>query len=248
MKIIISPAKKMKVDTDSFDIASQPQFLPETQEILHTLKEMSYPELHDLWHCSDKIAQQAYQQLQHIDLKRQLTPALIAYSGIQYQYMAPDVFTGHALQYVQDHLRILSGFYGVLRPFDGVVPYRLEMQAPLTVDGHKNLYDFWGAKPELGLELHDEPLINLASQEYTKTVRRYLKTDEPLINIIFGHLVNGQLKTRATFAKMARGEMVRFLAENEVHELSDLKQFDHLNYHFDASRSDETTFVFLKKD
>lgn len=248
MKIIISPAKKMTIDSDSFDISSLPQYLPETQEILQTLRSMSYEELHQLWHCSDKIAQQAYQQLQQINLKHQLTPALVAYSGIQYQYMAPGVFTAQALQYVQDHLRILSGFYGVLRPFDGVAPYRLEMQAPLHVMNHKNLYDFWGDKPERGLDLHHEPLINLASQEYTKTIQRYLTPAEPLINVVFGHLVDGQLKTRATFAKMARGEMVRFLAENNVHDLSDLKQFDRLNYRFDAKRSDETTFVFLKQD
>ncbi|GEK28596.1 peroxide stress protein YaaA [Furfurilactobacillus siliginis] len=245
MKIIISPAKKMKVDTDSFDVAALPQYLPETQQLLDQLLQLPYPKLQSLWHCSDKLAQQAYRQLQQTDLTRQLTPALVAYSGIQYQYMAPDVFTDQAFAYVQAHLRILSGFYGALRPFDGVVPYRLEMQTPLPVAEHPNLYAFWGSKPKQALNLNHEPLINLASQEYSKTIRNYLQPDEPMIDIVFGHLVDGKLKTRATFAKMARGEMVRFMAENDVQQVDALKSFDRLNYHFTPSLSTATTLVFL---
>ncbi|GKT04180.1 peroxide stress protein YaaA [Furfurilactobacillus entadae] len=245
MKLIISPAKKMTVDTDSFDVASRPQLLPETTQLLATLQHMSYPELHELWHCSDRLAQQAYQQLQRTTLTDQLTPAILAYSGIQYQHMAPGVFTASALDYVQEHLRILSGFYGALRPFDGIVPYRLEMQAALPVNEHPNLYDFWGAKPKQALQLHDEPIINLASQEYSKVIRRHLQPTEPIIDIRFGHVVDGKIKTRATFAKMARGEMVRFLAENKITQLDDLKQFSWSNYHFVAQESSATTFVFL---
>lgn len=245
MKIIISPAKKMKIDTDSFDIAALPQYLPETQQLLDTLLQLSMQQLQVLWHCSDKLAQQAYQQLHQTNLTQLLTPAIVAYSGIQYQYMAPDVFTDQAFTYVQDHLRILSGFYGALRPFDGVVPYRLEMQTSLSVGQSTNLYDFWGNKPKQALSLNHEPLINLASLEYSKSVRKYLQPDEPMIDIIFGHLVDGKLKTRATFAKMARGEMVRFMAENNVQHLEELQAFDRLNYRFIADLSTPNKFVFL---
>ncbi len=101
-------------------------------------------------------------------LTEHVTPALTSYVGIQYQYMAPDLFTKDALEYVDQNLRILSGFYGVLRPFDGVVSYRLSLDSKLAVAGSRNLYDFWGSKIYQALEFDREPVLNLASLEYTK--------------------------------------------------------------------------------
>ena len=144
MRIIISPAKKMKVDTDSFPVRDLPAFLAKTELILARLRERSSAGLKALWKCNDQIAQLNVQRLRDMDLKRHLTPAILAYEGIQYRYMAPGVFTEQELAYVQEHLRILSGGYGILRPFDGVTPYRLEMQAKLPVGEAKDLYAFWG--------------------------------------------------------------------------------------------------------
>lgn len=127
MRIIISPAKKMNVDVDSFGCKGLPQLLPKTEQLLARLRSMSLEELKALWKCNDQIAELNYERLQTMDLRRWLTPAVIAYEGIQYQYMAPGVFTYDELDYIQENLRILSGFYGILRPFDGVTPYRLEM-------------------------------------------------------------------------------------------------------------------------
>ena len=146
MRIIISPAKKMNVDTDSLPCRGLPAFLPRTELLYERLRGMSYQELKSLWKCNDQIAKLNFERLQAMDLRRNLTPAILAYEGIQYQYMSPSVFTDGELAYVEEHLRILSGFYGVLRPFDGVTPYRLEMQAKLAVDGCKDLYAFWGGK------------------------------------------------------------------------------------------------------
>ncbi|MFC6169496.1 peroxide stress protein YaaA [Loigolactobacillus jiayinensis] len=245
MKIIIAPAKKMKIDTDSFAIAALPQYLAATQQILASMRQRSFAELQTLWQCNDKLAHSNYDWLQQLDLQQQLTPALIAFSGIQYQYMAPDVFSAPALAYVQANLRILSGFYGILRPFDGVVPYRLEMQARLTVGQSVNLYDFWGAKPYQALQTQPEPIVNLASQEYAKIIRRYLQPNTEMVDIIFGHWIDGKIKTRATLAKMARGEMVRFMAENKVQQLTELHEFTHLSYHYMPDLSTPTKLVFL---
>jgi len=153
MRIIISPAKKMRVDTDSFAPEGLPAFLPETGRLLAALKEMDGPQLQKLWKCNDSIAALNLERLAHMDLEGRLTPALLSYEGIQYQYMAPGVFDREQLDYVKEHLRILSGFYGLLRPFDGVTPYRLEMAAPLKVDGRKDLYAFWGNKLAEALEI-----------------------------------------------------------------------------------------------
>ncbi|MFR1110679.1 MAG: YaaA family protein, partial [Anaerotruncus colihominis] len=146
MRIIISPAKKMHVDTDSLAPEGLPQFLSEARRLLSELRAMPGPALQALWNCNDAIAALNMERLRHMDLERDLTPAILSYEGIQYQYMAPGVFETGQFAFIQEHLRILSGFYGLLRPFDGVVPYRLEMQARLAVDGHRDLYAFWGDK------------------------------------------------------------------------------------------------------
>ncbi|MDD6884556.1 MAG: YaaA family protein, partial [Eubacteriales bacterium] len=144
MRIIISPAKKMNVDTDSFSCQGLPRFLPKTERLYERLRGMSYEDLKALWKCNDQIAKLNFERLQSMDLRQGLTPAILSYEGIQYQYMSPGVFTYDELDYVQEHLRILSGFYGVLRPFDGVTPYRLEMQAKLNMRGTRDLYSYWG--------------------------------------------------------------------------------------------------------
>ena len=159
--------------------------------------------------------------------------------------MAPDVFTQSALDYLQANLRILSGFYGILRPFDGIVPYRLEMQARLVVGRAKNLYEFWGNQLYQALTPEPEPIINLASQEYAKTIAPYLAPHQMMIDIVFASLVNGKLKTKATLAKMARGAMVRFMAEHQITDVTTIRTFDHPNYQFDATRSSANQLVFI---
>ena len=144
MRIIISPAKKMNTDTDSLPYERLPQFLGEAEKLQRRLRGMDYAGLKSLWRCNASIAAFNYKRVQTMDLRSNLTPAILAYEGIQYQYMAPSVFEDRQFAYIGEHLRILSGFYGLLRPFDGVTPYRLEMQARLPVDGYKNLYAFWG--------------------------------------------------------------------------------------------------------
>ena len=116
MEIIISPAKKMNVDTDSFPCQELPAFLPRTVSILERLRELSCQELKSLWKCSDALAKLNARRVAEMDLYHHLTPAVLAYEGIQYRYMAPGVFTDREIEYIIQHLRILSGFYGILRP------------------------------------------------------------------------------------------------------------------------------------
>ncbi|KRO04098.1 hypothetical protein IV54_GL001616 [Levilactobacillus paucivorans] len=245
VKIIIAPAKKMVIDTDTFAVEQLPQYLPQTTEILNALRQLTYPEAKALWHCSDKLAQPNYAWLQKLDLTHTLTPALLAFSGIQYQYMAPDLFTAPALDYVRSNLRILSGFYGILRPFDGIVPYRLEMQAKLAVSGHKNLYAFWDDRLYHALVSDSEPIINLASQEYAKTIIPYLQPRQSFVTVTFASLVEGRLKTKATLAKMARGSMVRYLAEHNVSTIAGVTHFDHPDWQFAGARSTAEQIVFI---
>lgn len=247
MKIIISPAKKMNIDTDTLAFRSMPSFLSETEELLAWMRRLTFAEAKTVWKCNDKIAEQNYRRFQEMDLERNLTPAVIAYEGIQYQYMAPAVFGGAQTDYIQEHLRILSGFYGVLKPFDGVTPYRLEMQAKASEAG--DLYKFWGDKlyREVAGEEKDGGLIlNLASKEYSKCIEKYLTPEDTYVTVVFGELADGKVKQKGTLAKMARGEMVRYLAENKVEDPERIKGFDRLGYCFEETLSDEKEYVFLK--
>ena len=248
MRIIISPAKKMKIDTESLPWRDLPVFLLKTEAIVQVLQGMGYDELKKLWKCNDAIAAVNAERLSDMDLHTRLTPAVLAYEGIQYQYMAPGVFTDRELDYVQEHLRILSGFYGVLKPFDGVRPYRLEMQAKLKVCKAKDLYPYWNNSVAEYLLAETNCIINLASKEYSSCVSKYLPEHVRFITCVFGEEKDGRVIEKGTMCKMARGEMVRFLAENRVEDPEEIKAFDRLEYRFDASRSDENTFVFLRND
>ena len=170
MKIILSPAKKMNIVTDILDYTGFPQYMQQTEEILHWMQSKSCAELKNLWQCNDKITEQNFKRLKHMDLRQQLTPAILSYEGIAYQYMAPIVFENKHFDYVQEHLRILSAFYGVLRPMDGVTPYRLEMQAKASINGHKDLYDLWGSRIYESVRGEDGVIINLASKEYSRCI------------------------------------------------------------------------------
>lgn len=247
MKIIISPAKKMNIDTDSLLVQSEPFFLRDAEKIKNYMQALSYEEAKRLWACNDKIAELNFARFREMDLKKNLTPAILSYEGIQYQYMAPAVFTEGALSYIQEHLRILSGFYGVLRPLDGIVPYRLEMQAGAKVEGSANLYDFWGGKIYGNILDGDRTVINLASKEYSRCIEYYLKPDDIFVTCVFGELKEGKIIQKGTLAKMARGEMVRYMAENNVTDLEGLKEFTGLGYQYQKDISKERDYIFLKK-
>lgn len=247
MRIIISPAKKMKVDTDSLPVHNFPAFLEETEAIVRELQSKPSEELQRLWKCNDKIAMLNVERLQNMELRCNLTPAVLAYVGIQYQYMAPNVFTAQEYDYIQEHLRILSGFYGVLRPFDGVTPYRLEMQAKLKIGEVKDLYSFWNSKLADNIFKESDCIVNLASREYSICISPYLRPDIHFITCVFGEEKDGKIVEKGTMCKMARGEMVRYMAENQITKLEDICSFDRLNYVFDAARSDKETYVFVKR-
>lgn len=238
----------MRVDTDSFVCTELPAFLDKTEMLKDRISHLTYEQQKVLWACNDKIAQQNADRFAHMDLRKNLTPAILAYDGIQYTYMAPAVFEDGQYEYVQEHLRILSGFYGVLKPMDGVVPYRLEMQAKASVDQYKNLYDFWGER--LYQEVRDESgiIINLASKEYSRCLEKYLQPEDRFITCIFGELEGDKIIQKGIYAKMARGEMVRFMAGIHAEELEQIKAFNWSGYHFDPGRSTDTEYVFIRTE
>ena len=151
------------------------------------------------------------------------------------------------LAYVQKHLRILSAFYGVLEPMDGVTPYRLEMQAKVGIGDSKNLYDYWGERLYRSVIDDSRIIINLASKEYSKCIEKYLTPKDTYITVSFCELSGNKLVTKGTYAKMARGEMVRFMAEREIENPEEIRKFDRLGYTFRRDLSSESEYVFERK-
>lgn len=265
----------MNICDDAVPWQDKPCFLPYAKEILQQLRLKSYEELKALWCCNAQLAKLNFERVQKMDLEEQLSPALLSYEGLQYQYMHPMVFTNNQWDYVQKHLRILSGFYGILKPLDGIVPYRLEMQAKLSMGSTENLYQYWGGslynallKQETNQDKmnphenaqngkkQDEKerireskpvIINLASKEYSKAIEPYLTEGVRYITCIFGTLnPDGKVKVKATEAKMARGEMVYFLAEKNANTPEVMKEFKGQGFCYDETRSREDQWVFIK--
>ncbi len=246
MKIIISPAKKMRINTDTLEVRALPPYLQEAEELKEYLKTLSYEELKDLWKCNDRIAALNYERLQKMEFRSALTPALLAYDGIQYQYMAPAVLEDNQWEYVQKHVCILSGMYGVVHPLDGVTPYRLEMQAKVKLPGVRNLYEYWGRKIYEEVAKDTDVIVNLASKEYSKCIEKELDKHIRYVTCVFGEYKDGKVIEKGTYAKMARGEMVRFMAERNIIDLKEIKIFSKLGYQFSERESKEDRFVFVK--
>ena len=151
MKIVVSPAKTMIENTDCYIGSSVPTYIDKSKILLE-----------EIWKCNEKIAKENFDRFKNMNLQGSLTPAIFSYQGIQYQYMAVNVMEATAIEYIKENLYILSGFFGILRAFDGVSPYRLEMQAKMEIGEHKNLYEFWGDKIYKKIFETGEVVINLA--------------------------------------------------------------------------------------
>lgn len=254
MKIIISPAKKMTEETDLLEADRLPAFVDRAEELRDILREMDVDRLQTLYRANRRITEENYERLKNMDLRRNLTPAVLAYVGIQYQSMAPRVFTDRQWEYVRRHLCILSGFYGLLRATDGVVPYRLEMQAALPAGGCKDLYGYWGSRiyEELTAGEENGVIVNLASKEYSRAVEPYRSPGDRFISCVFGEEgTDGKgrrkVRVKATQAKMARGSMVRFLAERQAEEPEVMKEFREDGFRFREDLSGEEEYVFVKE-
>lgn len=240
MKILFAPAKRMETPEDIFFEMTKPVYEDQARHLREILFEKSFDELLDIYKCSRKTLEPVYRDLEL--QKRGMYsrgPALLSYQGLAYRSMAPNVFNDEQWEYVQKHLRILSGMYGVLRPEDEISPYRLEMQTRLPF----SLYEFWGDKIASALE--DDVILNLASKEYSKAVAPYKK----MITVRFmEEKPDGKRSEPGAYAKIARGTMVRWLAENNITDPEQVKNFSELGYTFDPAASKPDTLIFYRKN
>ena len=228
MIAIISPAKNMrnlKIDNINPQIIGKERyFTKETEEIIRVLKDLTPWDIQSLMKVNEKIALQSYAYFQDFNFNDKGVCGLLAYDGLVFKNIKAEDFTKEDFDYANKHIRILDAFYGMVNPLDDILPYRLEMQYPIKIQGN-NLYKFWDDKIYNKLYSEDNVIVNLASEEYAKTVRRFLNEEDIFIDIDFKVNKDGKLKTLATLAKMARGQMVKYIIENKIDNPEDLKDF-----------------------
>lgn len=248
MQIIISPTKTMAVSNPMAIVPTEPKFSTEKEQIFTKLRSMSVEQLQTLWQCSLAIAEQNYHRLHATNV---LTgPAIFTYQGLQFQALAPTSLTVTNLNFLQQHLWILSGAYGILRPFDAVEPYRLEMKNKLTLAHTNSLYTFWDRKLVNTIDLamtqsSARIILNLASKEYAKSIEKLLPATTIMLTVAFVVKRNGKYLQQATMAKKARGRMLGFIARNEIDDIERLKEFDELGFLYNESISSATKIVFV---
>ena len=247
MKIIISPAKKMRREEYVAPL-HRPMFLKEAGELLSFLRSLSDSEMAKVWKVKGALLSSSLSSLSMLSLEDIGSPAIFSYDGIQYTYMSPSSFTDSMLEYAEKNLRIISGLYGLLKPLDGVGTYRLEMESPISIPGYGDLYSYWGGKIASSLMEDDRLLVNLASAEYSKAVLPYLPSTVTVVTPVFLDWEKGRYVSKGVYAKMERGEMVRFLAETGAESVEDIKKFSSRGYEFSRFLSDSNTLCFVRKD
>ena len=257
MIILLSPAKKQDFDSRSYPArCTQPQFKTEINTLVEAARKLSKAKLKSLMSLSDKLAELNYQRYKDFDTnsynKDNAKPAVYALQGDAYQGLFVKDFDADELAFLQSHLIILSGLYGALRPMDLMQPYRLEMKIKLATEGCKDLYEFWhkNLTKHLNQRIKKDGapfVLNLASNEYFKALDTK-QLDAPIITAQFKQQRGNDYTMIGIYAKRARGLMTRYLAKNQASSIDDIKRFNLEGYRLNKSLSNDSTFVFTRKD
>ena len=254
MLTLLSPAKKLNMALVETGVPiTQPRLRDDTHELAIVAKTQTADDLKRLMHISDNLATMNFERFQAFNLDNKSNsakPAGLAFDGDVYWGLEADSLSEDTLSYAQDHLRILSGLYGVLRPMDAIQPYRLEMGTKMVNGRGKTLYDFWGARiaDRLNADLTDHAdttVVNLASNEYFKAVDADV-LGQKVIGAKFLNVKDGEARSLMYYAKHARGTMARWIMENRVDRADGLKDFNADGYTLDAIASTENELVFSR--
>ncbi|RNC66267.1 YaaA family protein [Proteiniphilum sp. X52] len=253
MQIILSPAKLMDFSGKTGGMEpSKPLFAERTEELIAVCRRLSEREIATEMEINAKKAREVYEYFQTFDLgSTPEQPAALAYNGIAYKGLNAHDFSAEDFDFAQRHLNIISGLYGIVRPLDAIKPYRLEMQRKIVPRGYHTLYDFWGdtVNDHLSKKLRkgDKTIINVASKEYAKVVRKNkLPKGAKIIDIQFLQQENDALKQIVVHSKKARGLMSRFIIKNRLIDPEEVKAFDYEGYFFYPALSKEDTWVFVR--
>lgn len=256
MLTVISPAKTLDFETaPTTRRSTRPQFIERAAELVKEARELSPGDLRELMGVSEKIAELNHRRFMNwsepftLDNARQ---AILAFKGDVYTGLQAETLTAAQLQFAQQHLRILSGLYGLLRPLDLMQPYRLEMGTRFATSGGRNLYEFWGDSLTRALNTQlgksgSRVLVNLASNEYFKSLQPGA-LDAEIVTPVFKDLKGGKYKVISFYAKKARGQMARFIIDNELNEPDGLRRFRRDGYRYNRAESTVREPVFTRDE
>jgi len=253
MIAVVSPAKNLDFKSQYDVSTTQPRLLECTAELIEVMRKKSTDEVKDLMSISKQLAGlnvHRYKEFQLEHNSENSQPSVFAFNGDVYQGLQAQTFDQEKLQFAQQHLRILSGLYGLLRPLDLIQPYRLEMGTKLAFDDYNTLYQYWD-KTILELLLNDlkeqgdDIIVNLASNEYFKSVDQK-GISARIVDVEFKDLKNDKYKIISFYAKKARGLMSRYMIENAISDPEDLKGFDYNGYYYDERESSENKLAFKR--
>ena len=252
MIIVLSPAKSLNFESEiSYKNHTIPEFEKEIPQLISKMRNFSSEDLQNLMKISPKLGELNFNRFQNFEKtfnQKNSRPALLAFNGDVYSKIDSDNFSDEDFNFAQNHLRILSGLYGLLKPLDLIQPYRLEMGTNFkkTKLDIESLYQFWDNKitDKINNENGDY-LINLASEEYFSAIKKD-HLNKKIINIIFKEEKAGKLKIIGMSAKRARGMMANFIIKNKITKIADLKNFAEENYQFKPELSDESNWIFTR--
>ena len=256
MLITLSPAKTLDFDTlPPIAKSTKPAMLSKAEELIHVMRGKKVAEIRELMKVSEKIADLNIDRYKHWSVEKNKTQgkqAIYAFMGDVYTGLDAGSFNLEDIKFAQTYLRILSGLYGILKPLDNLQAYRLEMGTKLTTQKGNNLYDFWDNQVTLALNKQAKIngcscLLNLASEEYFKVVKKH-ELNLEVITPIFKDNKNGKYKIISFFAKKARGMMARFVIKNRITNPTELKDFNEKGYYFDSAKSAPNSPVFLREE
>lgn len=243
MKIIFSPTKTMTRHPEY--PYEKKEYSEITKKLILKLKSLTEEELKKLFKISDTLLKEVIDDIKNLS-SGQLTPAIYSYEGIQYQYLDVKSLDEQSLKYLLQNMYIVSGLFGLLKPLDGIEPYRLDLNDRLQINDKKNLYDLWGDSLYQELYKNHEPVINLCSEEYSKVIRKHLKDNDVFLDVVFYEEENGFFKEKGVYCKMARGLFCRYLATKNIQDIEGLKQFNEQGYHYMEALSSPTKLVFAR--
>ena len=250
MYFVLSPAKSLNSECRELDTDYRPLLLEETAHLVKLMKQKGTVEIKSLMGVSDAIAELNYERYQSFEIpytKEVSHPAITLFDGDVYKNIKTDIWSDKDFEYAQEHGFILSGLYGLIRPLDRILPYRLEMGTSLENERGKNLYAFWGNQitNQMNAQLNGKPLINLASKEYFKSIK--LKDlDSKVIQVDFKEWRDGKLKMIGFNAKRARGMMADYIVRERLSDPDDLKGFKLEGYEFSESDSSENHYLYTR--
>ena len=254
MITLLSPSKKLNLDSqDIIDHYTQCEFIKSAETLANKAKNLTENDLKDLMDISDKLAKLNRERFDRWALpfnQENAKQAVLAFDGGVYSGLKADTFSDKDFTFAQDHLRILSGLYGILKPLDLIQPYRLEMGVGFQNPKGKDLYAFWKESITKSLnktlKKHSSPIIiNCASIEYFSAID-LSKLNGDILSIVFKEYRNDELKFISFNAKKARGLMTQYIMKNKIDKLNDIKDFNYEDYKFDSKLSEDNTFVFTR--